>query len=183
MSSWYEKENEQEAVSRDATKWLWGGVAVLVVAMLAGLVLMRTPETTVSRAEVRHILLRVDGNDPAERQRALELAKKIKEQLAEGADFDELARKYSGDPGSAKRGGYLGWKPRGVYSDKFDTAVWTLPVGDVSDIIQTEFGFHIIQVLDREIAQSEIYDAELDKKARELNPTAPPAEAPATGSE
>jgi parvulin-like peptidyl-prolyl isomerase len=183
MSSWYEKEHEQAAAGRDLTKWIWGGVAVLVAGMLLGLLLMRAPETDISQVQVRHILLRVEGNDPAARQRSLELATQLKDQLATGASFEELARKYSGDPGSAQRGGYLGWNPRGVFTANFEAAAWSLPIGQLSDIVQTEFGFHIIEVMDRKIAKSEAYDAELDRKARELNPTTPAAEAAPSGSE
>ena len=183
MSSWYEKDDGHAAAGRDTAKWIWGGVAVMVALMLLALLFMRSPETDISQVQVRHILLRVDGADPAERQRSLDLALKLKEQLAAGASFEDLARKYSGDPGSAPRGGYLGWNPRGTFSEAFDEAAWTLPIGEISDVVQTNFGFHLIQVLDRKIARSEAYDAELDRKARELNRSAPAAETPPAGSE
>ena len=168
MSSWYEKENEQAAEGLNPAKWLWGGVGLLIVAFVAGLFMMGEPNAAISQVQVRHILLRYDAADPADRQRKLELAQRVKAQLDEGASFDALARKYSNDPGSASRGGALGWNARDTFTDAFEEMAWSLPVGEISDVFNTQFGFHILQVTDRKIAVSEQYDAELERKARDL---------------
>jgi peptidyl-prolyl cis-trans isomerase SurA len=67
-------------------------------------------------------------------------------QISKGADFAELARKYSQDPGSGAQGGDLGWNRRGGMVKEFDEMMFALPVGRVSPIVQTDFGYHIIRV-------------------------------------
>lgn len=84
---------------------------------------------------VRHILL----DDRA-------LAQALIARINAGEDFAELAREYSLDFGSAVDGGDLGTEQRGAYVDAFETAVWSSGVGLVPDPVETEFGFHIIDV-------------------------------------
>ncbi len=83
-----------------------------------------------------------------EREKAVAKIEGIKKQLAEGADFAELARKYS-DDGSGRTGGNLGWTSRGSFVPEFEAAAFQLENNEVSDVVETEFGFHIIQVLNR----------------------------------
>lgn len=66
-----------------------------------------------------------------------------------GASFAEVAQRVSDDPGSAAAGGDLGTFPRGMMTAAFDSAVFALPVGEISEPIATEFGYHIIQVHER----------------------------------
>jgi parvulin-like peptidyl-prolyl isomerase len=66
--------------------------------------------------------------------------------LAEGADFAELARERSQDPGSAAEGGELGARERGIYVPPFDAAVWGARVNTVLEPVESDFGFHIIEV-------------------------------------
>jgi peptidyl-prolyl cis-trans isomerase SurA len=72
----------------------------------------------------------------------------IKEQLKAGEDFAALARKFS-DDGSARDGGDLGWTTRGSFVPEFEAAAFQLEVNETSDIIETEYGYHIIQLLER----------------------------------
>lgn len=67
-------------------------------------------------------------------------------QLNKGADFAELAKKYSQDPGSAQNGGDLGWNRRGAMVKEFDEMMFALPVGRISPVVETPFGYHIIKV-------------------------------------
>lgn len=67
-------------------------------------------------------------------------------QINKGADFAELAKKYSQDPGSGAQGGDLGWNRRGQMVKEFDDMMFALPVGRVSPIVETPFGYHIIKV-------------------------------------
>lgn len=73
----------------------------------------------------------------------------ILDSLRHGANFDSLARLYSEDPGSATRGGDLGLVRRGLFVKEFETAVFALGEGQISDVVETELGFHIIQLLER----------------------------------
>jgi peptidyl-prolyl cis-trans isomerase C len=92
---------------------------------------------------VRHIL--VDNEQQAEG-----LTRKIKT----GGNFEDLAKQYSKDPGSAKSGGDLGWAKLGTYVPEFSAAVKTLPKGRITDTpVRTSFGWHIIRVDDlRDVA-------------------------------
>jgi peptidyl-prolyl cis-trans isomerase D len=114
----------------------------------------RTPE----RVKVRHILIetpkpgadgKVDqkGIDDA-RAKALDVLKQIK---ASG-DWSGLAKKYSGDPGSKDKGGELSWLGRGQTVAEFDKTAFAQSKGQISDPVQTSFGFHIIQTEDKEDA-------------------------------
>jgi parvulin-like peptidyl-prolyl isomerase len=74
----------------------------------------------------------------------------VEELLKQGIDFGELARKYSKDTGSGANGGDLGWSPASNYVPEFADAVSTLEIGQVSEPVKTQFGYHIIQVIARE---------------------------------
>ena len=65
-------------------------------------------------------------------------------------DFGELAIQYSDDPGSGVQGGDLGWAGRGRYVLEFDEAAFSLEIGEISQPVQTTFGYHIIEVLERD---------------------------------
>ncbi len=80
------------------------------------------------------------------RQAALEKARDILTQIQHGADFAELARHYSQDPGSAPQGGELGWFRPGQMMPAFERAAYALRPGQVSGIVETPFGFHIIKL-------------------------------------
>ncbi len=67
-------------------------------------------------------------------------------ELKAGKDFGELARKYSGDPGSAAQGGDLGWGDRSAYVAPFSEALFKLQPGQISDPVKTQFGYHIIRL-------------------------------------
>ncbi len=86
--------------------------------------------------------------NPEEKAKALERINNVKEQLAAGGDFAELARKYS-DDGSGRQGGELGWTSRGEFVPEFEAAAFQLQLLGVSDVVESEYGYHIIQLLDR----------------------------------
>jgi peptidyl-prolyl cis-trans isomerase SurA len=116
----------------------------------------RTGEGTAANApklvqtHVRHILLRVsDGmSEASARQKLLD----IKQQVAAGGDFANFARTYSQD-GSASQGGDLGWISPGETVPEFERAMNNLQDGAVSDPVRSEYGYHLIQVLDRREAE------------------------------
>jgi peptidyl-prolyl cis-trans isomerase C len=111
----------------------------------------------------RHILVKSSRTDDMKtRAAALEKIKAIKKELEDGADFEELARKKSDGPG-ATNGGDLGFFTRGQMVPEFDKAAFTLPVGGISDVIETQFGYHILKVEEKKAPQKLRYeDIKLD---------------------
>lgn len=96
-----------------------------------------------------HILIAVDAKaSDADKQAAQAKAEQVLQQVKQTpAQFAELAKKYSQDPGSAANGGDLGMFGRGMMVKPFDDAVFKLMVGEVSGLVQSDFGFHIIKLL------------------------------------
>lgn len=76
-------------------------------------------------------------------------AKEVKQKLDEGADFAELAKEYSTDPGSAQNGGDLDWFGAGMMVPEFEEAAYSLEVNEISEPVQSTHGFHIIKVTDK----------------------------------
>ncbi len=103
------------------------------------------PETI----RARHILVKVEsGSSDEARQNALELLKGIKQEIDSGAEFETLAREKSQGP-SAANGGDLGYFGRGQMVAPFENAAFELAPGEVSGIVETRYGFHLIQLVDR----------------------------------
>ncbi|MCS6811290.1 MAG: SurA N-terminal domain-containing protein, partial [Tepidimonas sp.] len=94
-----------------------------------------------------HILLQADSAEAKARARP-QAEKLLAEVRAQPQRFAELARQHSQDPGSASQGGDLGWFGRGAMVKPFEEAVFALTKGQISDLVETEFGWHIIQLLD-----------------------------------
>ena len=89
---------------------------------------------------ISHIMVR-PGRD-----RAREKAEELRRRLSAGADFMELAKRYSDDPGSAPAGGDLGTFERGMMVPGFEDVAFALEPGEISDVVETPFGYHIIRV-------------------------------------
>jgi peptidyl-prolyl cis-trans isomerase D len=105
--------------------------------------------------KVRHILIQVPAAaspavDAAAKAKAQDVLNQLKKDKA--ANFAELAKKYSDDPGSKDQGGELGWIKHGVTVPEFDQAAFSLPPGQLSGLVRTKFGYHIIQVEDKHTA-------------------------------
>ncbi|NWF90850.1 MAG: peptidylprolyl isomerase [Ignavibacteriaceae bacterium] len=77
------------------------------------------------------------------------LAKSILDSIKNGANFSDMAKKYSEDPGSAAQGGDLGFVKRGVFYPEFEAAAFTLEANQISDVVESPVGYHIIQMLER----------------------------------
>lgn len=102
--------------------------------------------TTEGRVRASHILLKTEGKDDATvKAKAEELLKQAK---APGADFAALAKANSEDEGSAVNGGDLNYFGKGQMVPEFEQAAFTLKTGDISDLVKTTFGYHIIKVVD-----------------------------------
>ena len=81
----------------------------------------------------------------------------IQERLKQGEKFGKLAKELSIDPGSAKRDGNLGYFGRGAMVKPFEEEAFSLEVGKISDVVETQFGYHIIKVTDRQSARTLSY--------------------------
>jgi len=120
----------------------------------------RMPE----QVKVSHILIKTplpgpDGKvDEKGVTEAQHRAEDLLKQLKSGAKFEDLARKYSEDPGSAKEGGSLGWIGRGRTVPEFEKAAFSLPKGQISDLVKSSYGFHIIRVDDKQAAHMKTLD-------------------------
>lgn len=107
------------------------------------------------RVQVSHILFKTTGETPAQVAATKQKAEKVLDEVRHGGDFAKLAKQYSEDDGSADQGGELGWIRRGQTVPQFETAAFSLPPGQISDLIQTIYGFHIIKVEAHEAAHIE----------------------------
>ncbi|RMG00548.1 MAG: hypothetical protein D6726_11095 [Nitrospirae bacterium] len=119
--------------------------------------------------KARHILIKVkrdasEDEKKAARKKAEEILSKIKK----GEDFASLAEKFSDDPGSAKRGGDLGFFSRGRMVKPFEDAAFSLKPGEVSGIVETRFGYHIIKVEEKKPASIQPFEAVKDTIKNEL---------------
>jgi len=133
-----------------------GPVVVGGLAHLIKIRAVRPSEETVIRA--RHILIRAPEDNAEARQQARQKALELKRQLEQGADFATLAREHSDDPGSAQRGGDLGWFGRGRMVEPFEEAAFSAPIGRVVGPVETRFGYHLIEVTGRSSVEVQIAD-------------------------
>lgn len=111
-----------------------------------------------AEAKVRHILIQVAQDAPpaavaAARAKAESVLAQLKKD--DGKNFAALAKQYSDDPGSKDQGGELGWIKPGTTVPAFDHAAFTQPVGEISNLVRTQYGFHIIQVEARQTAHTQ----------------------------
>jgi len=101
------------------------------------------------QVRARHILIKLNpGADESQKVEAREKLKKVQEKLEKGEDFEDLAEEFSEGPSSAK-GGDLGYFGRGQMVKPFEEAAFALGPGEVSDIVETGFGYHLIKVIDK----------------------------------
>lgn len=123
----------------------------------------RTPD----RVHVRHILLKTTDKPKDEIPKIRARAEELLKQLKAGADFAELAKKNSEDVGSAVKGGDIGWIVKGQTVANFESAAFSLKPKELSGVITTEYGFHILQVLEKEDARVKPFEEVKDQLAKE----------------
>src|SRR5712664_2722581 len=112
-----------------------------------------------SRVHVQHILLMTVGNKTdAELEEVRKKAEDVLQQAKKGAKFDDLAKKYSEDPGTKDKGGDLGWITQGQTVPEFEKTAFSLSPGQVSDLVKTQYGFHIIKVMEKETAHTKPFE-------------------------
>src|SRR5947209_19535807 len=102
--------------------------------------------TTPEQVRASHILLKTEGKDDAAVKAK---AEDVLKQAKAGADFAELAKKYSEDEASAKQGGDLDYFGKGRMVPEFDQAAFSMEPGTISDLVKTQYGYHIIQLVDK----------------------------------
>jgi peptidyl-prolyl cis-trans isomerase D len=105
--------------------------------------------STPEQVRASHILLKTEGKDDAAVKAK---AEEVLKQARAGADFAELAKKYSEDEASQKNGGDLDYFGRGRMVPEFDQAAFSLEPGKISDLVKTQYGYHIIKVADKKAA-------------------------------
>ena len=111
-----------------------------------------------NRVHAEHILFKTVGKTDAEVAEIRKKAEDVLQQAKHGANFEDLAKKYSEDDGSKTKGGDLGWIVEGQTVPEFQQAAFGLPKGSISDLVKTQYGFHIIKVLDHEQAHTKPFE-------------------------
>jgi len=149
---WRTKEKLPE-VFFDAIKTLQVGEVSDVISTPNGLHILKLLDrkgderVEIVQSEVSHILIKAESQ--VAKSQAAKRLYKIRQRVFDGEDFSELARIYSDDTGSAATGGSLGWVSPGEMVKPFETVFESLPLSQISDPVETQFGMHIIRVDDR----------------------------------
>ncbi len=123
-----------------------------------------------NRVHVQHILFLTVDKPDAEVQEIKKRAEDVLKQAKSGANFEDLARKYSEDPGTKDKGGDLGWIVQGQTVPEFEKVAFSLPKGSISDLVKTQYGFHIIKIIDKETAHTKSFDEVKDSIRAQLLP-------------
>lgn len=108
---------------------------------------------TQDRVKVRHILLNTTGKTKEEEAAIKTKAEGLLKQVKSGGDFAKLAKENSEDPGSAQKGGDLDWVTHGQTVPEFEKAAFSLKPGEISDLVKTQYGYHILQLQEKESAR------------------------------
>jgi peptidyl-prolyl cis-trans isomerase C len=110
------------------------------------------------RVQAQHVLVKPKNGSPQAKFDAIAKLNEIRARVTAGGDFGAEAGAHSDCPSGKADGGSLGWFSRGMMVPEFDTAVFSMKVGDLSDVIETPFGFHIIYKNDEEQAVEASFD-------------------------
>jgi peptidyl-prolyl cis-trans isomerase SurA len=104
-------------------------------------------EGQIDQLQVRHVL--IQPSEIRTEDEALELAESLRDEIAGGRDFEEIAKLYSDDPGSALSGGDLGWNRSGTFVPAFEAKMQASDIDELSAVFKTQHGFHFLQVTGR----------------------------------
>jgi peptidyl-prolyl cis-trans isomerase SurA len=130
-----------------------------------------------AEVEIREIVYKPEI-DPAEKASALARTEDLRKRIEAGEDFATLAKKFSDDPGSGAQGGDLGFVKRGTFVPEFEAMAYKLDPNQLSPVTETEFGFHIIQLLERRgnlihcrhiLIKPEISDKDLERAQAKMD--------------
>ncbi len=112
------------------------------------------------KARIGHILIKAEKSSSDEvKEKAREKAEEVLKKIKAGGDFAKLAMEYSDDPGSKAKGGDLGFFQKGQMFKAFDDAAFRLSPGEVSDIVETAYGFHIIKMEEKKPEEVPSYES------------------------
>lgn len=126
--------------------------------------------TVPEQVRARHIHIKISfGASAEEKTKAKEKIKNIFEWLKKGERFETLAEQYSEDTVSNKRGGDLGYFQRGRMPKAFDDMAFSMKPGQISDIVETDYGYHIIKVEDRKDAKTKTFEEVMVQIKEKLN--------------
>lgn len=126
----------------------------------------RQQYTSAEERRARHILIAVDPE--RDEEAAESQIEDLQKALREGAEFGQLAREHSDDPGSAAQGGDLGFFPRGVMDPAFEEAVFSLEEGEISEPVRSDFGYHLIKLEEIREPSGRSFEEVRDEIAHEL---------------
>ncbi len=128
--------------------------------------------------EIAEIILKPKPNE-VEKEKAKKQLEDLRDQIVNGKKpFEELAKKYSQDPGSGREGGDLGWAKRGKFVPEFEAQAFRLEEGGMSNVFESDFGFHILQLIERRgnnihcrhiLIKPELTDADFEKAKHTLD--------------
>ncbi len=130
-----------------------------------------------AEVEIRELVYKPVVN-AVQREKARTVAEDLRKRITDGENLADLAKKYSDDPGSGAQGGDLGWQKRGTFVPEFEAMCYNLEKNQLSPVVETEFGFHIIQLLERRgnlvharhiLIKHEITDEDLDLAKAKLD--------------
>jgi len=110
-----------------------------------------------NRVRVNHILFKTIGKTDAEVEEIRKKAEEVLKKARHGAKFEDLAKQYSEDT-TKDKGGDLGWIVQGQTVPEFEKAAFTLPPGSISDLVRTQYGFHIIKVMEHQAARTQSFE-------------------------
>lgn len=105
--------------------------------------------------DVSHIMVYRGENAELDKQNA-EMLDSLRTAILNGADFEELALKHSIDPGAKRNKGHMGWMSANQFPYSFEYTAYTTPIGEISQVIQTDYGHHIVKVHNRRPARGEV---------------------------
>jgi parvulin-like peptidyl-prolyl isomerase len=114
---------------------------------------------------VAHILIREDEEKGVDAAAAKKTAEKVLAELRAGGDFAKLAKEYSADRTSLNGGELPGWQPRGKLVKPFETAAYGMKPGEISDVVKTQFGYHIIKLIEHRDSSPQPFEQVKDQIA------------------
>jgi len=105
--------------------------------------------------KLRHLLLEIRPGEGV-RNTTMERLTSIRNRMGEGDDFEEMAKQFSEDPGTAPNGGDLGWVESGTFPENFEEAAFRLNPGEISEIVESPVGLHLIQMVEKKENEAHI---------------------------